>query len=65
MNEEATPREILEFWFTEATRKLWFDSTPEFDARLRERYRDTWEAARRGELDRWMEIGRASCRERV
>ncbi len=55
MNELATAHEILDFWFADATRKLWFDSTPEFDAQLRERYRDTWEAARRGELDGWTE----------
>ena len=49
------PQEIIDFWFAEATRKLWFDSTPEFDRLLSERYRDTWERARRGELDHWME----------
>ena len=55
MNEPATAQEILDFWFADDTRKLWFDSTPEFDAQLRERYLGTWEAARRGELGRWME----------
>ncbi len=49
------PQDILDFWFADETRELWFDSTPEFDAELRERYRQTWEQARRGELDTWME----------
>ena len=29
------PQEILDFWFSEEARKLWFKSTPEFDALLR------------------------------
>ena len=31
------PQEILDFWFSDEVRKLWFKSTPEFDALLRER----------------------------
>lgn len=49
------PQDIIDFWFADSTRELWFDSTPEFDADLRERYRQTWEQARRGELDQWLE----------
>jgi len=47
------PREIIDFWFSEEVRKLWFNSTPEFDAQLRERYLALWEQAVRGELDHW------------
>ena len=46
-------QDIIDFWFAEATRKLWFHSTPEFDARLRESYLETWDQARRGDLDHW------------
>jgi uncharacterized protein (DUF924 family) len=49
------PQQIIDFWFSDATRKLWFNSTPEFDRELCERYQDTWERARRGELDHWMQ----------
>lgn len=49
------PQEILEFWFSDAVRKLWFNSTDEFDALLRERYLELWEQACRGELDDWMQ----------
>jgi uncharacterized protein (DUF924 family) len=48
-------QQIIDFWFSDATRKLWFKSTPEFDQELYERYQDTWERARRGELDHWMQ----------
>jgi len=48
-------QDIIEFWFSDETRKLWFNSTPEFDQLLRERYLVTWEQAGRGELDHWMQ----------
>lgn len=46
-------REIIDFWFSEEVRKLWFNSTPEFDAMLRDRYLGLWEQAAAGELDHW------------
>jgi uncharacterized protein (DUF924 family) len=49
------PQEILDFWFSDEVRKLWFNSTREFDALIRERYAALWESARRGELDDWMQ----------
>lgn len=33
-----TPNEILDFWFTETDRALWFKSTDAFDAGLRARF---------------------------
>ena len=49
------PQDILDFWFADDVRKLWFNSTAEFDASLRERYQALWEQACRGELDHWMQ----------
>jgi uncharacterized protein (DUF924 family) len=46
-------QDILEFWFSGDVRPLWFQSTPEFDARLRERFLTVWQAAARGELEGW------------
>lgn len=48
-------QEILDFWFSDQVRKLWFSSTEEFDALLRERYLSLWQQACRGELEHWME----------
>jgi len=48
-------QEILDFWFSDEVRKLWFNSTPEFDASLRERFLPLWRRAGRGELDHWQE----------
>lgn len=44
---------ILDFWFSEAVQSHWFNATPEFDARLRDTYEETWEAARQGQLKDW------------
>jgi uncharacterized protein (DUF924 family) len=48
-------QEILDFWFSDDVRKLWFNSTAEFDALLCERYMEAWEQACCGELDHWMQ----------
>jgi uncharacterized protein (DUF924 family) len=53
MSAVATARQIHEFWFSDAVRPLWFDSTPEFDGQLVERYLATFHEAARGQLDQW------------
>ncbi len=48
----ATPDEIVSFW-TEAGKDRWFKSDPAFDAEIRERFLDTYEAGAAGKLSRW------------
>ena len=48
---QADHKDILDFWFSPEVQAKWFNSTPEFDQALRERYLDTWQAARDGTLD--------------
>jgi len=48
-------REILDFWFSERARPLWFNSTPEFDDEIRERFEEAWGLARAGVYDHWEE----------
>jgi uncharacterized protein (DUF924 family) len=55
ISEDNMPQEIVDFWFAKDTRKLWFNSTPEFDRQLCENYQSLLEQASRGELDHWME----------
>ncbi len=45
--------EILEFWFSEEVKSLWFNSTTEFDDQLSNRYEKTWGLARAGQYDHW------------
>ena len=51
MNESY--QEILEFWFSDDVRPLWFRSTPEFDHELRQRYERLYQRACEGGLDEW------------
>jgi len=47
------PGEILEFWFSDRARPLWFEKDPDFDAEIRRRFAATHEAARTGRLASW------------
>jgi uncharacterized protein (DUF924 family) len=47
--------DILTFWFSERVKPLWYNSTPEFDRELRDKYMDTYQAALNGELSVWEE----------
>ncbi len=48
------PQEIIDFWFSAETRKLWFNSTPDFDRLISERFQGLVQQACRGELDHWI-----------
>jgi len=48
-----TPKEIIDFWFSDRVKKQWFSSTPAFDKELIEKYEAVWEKASSGELDDW------------
>lgn len=49
----ASPEAILAFWFAEPAPTLWFNSTPEFDQMLRDRFLATYQAAADGRLADW------------
>jgi len=48
-----TASDVIKFWFTEKIKPRWFNSTPEFDQLLRDRYLETYKAAVNGELSEW------------
>ena len=50
-----SPSSIVEFWFSDDVRPLWFKSTPEFDKQLRDRFEPVWQQAAQGKLDSWAE----------
>jgi uncharacterized protein (DUF924 family) len=47
------PQEILEFWFSDQARSLWFERDADFDALIRSRFEATHQAALAGRLDSW------------
>lgn len=48
-----TPLGVLEFWFSDRVRPLWFNATPAFDRELVERFLPTYQAAAAGALGEW------------
>ena len=50
-----SPREILDFWFKEIPSERWFKADAAFDAEVRQRFGETWRAARDGLLRDWLE----------
>lgn len=50
-----SPEIIINFWFSESSQDFWFNSTPELDTQLRDRFVDTWLAAAEGKLSEWEE----------
>lgn len=53
MNHFDTPKDILNFWFSDRVSKLWFNSTPEFDRELKDRYETVLKRGVKGELSDW------------
>jgi uncharacterized protein (DUF924 family) len=47
------PQNILDFWFSERVSKFWFNSSPEFDQELRDRFEALLNSAVRGDLNCW------------
>jgi Bacterial protein of unknown function (DUF924) len=48
--------EILDFWFAEDVKPLWFAPTPEFDEAIRRRFGELSARAAAGELKSWQDI---------
>jgi uncharacterized protein (DUF924 family) len=46
-------QEVLEFWFAEDNKPLWFAPTPDFDQAIRERFGETFARAAAGKLNSW------------
>lgn len=55
MTFSASPQSVVEFWFSDKVQPLWFQSTPEFDAELRDRFEPVWQQAAADKLDSWAE----------
>jgi len=58
MHKQA--REIVDFWFSNEVKALWFKPTPEFDAQLREKYATLMQAACAGELRDWADTAQGA-----
>ncbi len=52
-----TAQTMVDYWFGKEAKPRWFDSTEEFEARLRERFLAVCQQAARGELADWERAG--------
>jgi len=50
----ANPEEILAFWLDEVGPKGWYESSPELDGTIRDRFQDDWTRAKEGALSLWL-----------
>ena len=55
-----TYQSLIDFWFSDEVSKRWFKSTAKFDRQLLDRYNETWQQAKRGDLDHWCETASGS-----
>ena len=53
MNKSHTADDVLNFWFSERIKPLWFKKNTEFDREIERRFFNTYQSAKAGELDRW------------
>ena len=47
--------DVIEYWFSEKSRKHWFSSTPEIDNEIKQRYEKLWINAASGKLNDWQD----------
>lgn len=50
---DESSQSILEFWYSERIKTMWFASTAELDTEIRTRFQPLWEKASQGELNHW------------
>ena len=48
------PDDVLAFWLDECQPEDWYKAEPAFDAKIRDRFLTTWEAATEGALGLWL-----------
>lgn len=51
--DKDTYSEILDFWFSDTSKALWFNSTAEFDELIRTKFLHLWQRACQNQLSDW------------
>lgn len=52
--------DVLDFWYAPETAKKWFNSTPEFDLEIKQRFESLWELAAANQLNEWQHTPQGS-----
>ena len=50
-----TAESIIDFWYSDEVKPMWFNSTEAFDKKLKEKYEETWKNAIRGDYKDWQD----------
>ena len=53
MNISLTPQSIIEYWYSEKVKPLWFNSNVEFDQEIKSNFENIWIEVLRGEHESW------------
>ncbi len=53
MSKLTTSEDILDFWFSQKVKPLWFKKNADLDRKIKERFLDTYQLAKTGALDDW------------
>ena len=56
MGKATTPLDIINFWFSQEVKPLWFKKSAEFDRQIKQRFYDTYQLAKTGALDDWRDV---------
>ncbi len=48
------PEQVLQFWLDEIGPKGWYDTDPALDAKIQEKFGETWEGACQGKYSMWL-----------
>lgn len=56
MGRATTPGDIIDFWFSEEVKPLWFKKSTEFDRKITRHFLDTYQLAKTGALDDWRNL---------
>ena len=51
----VSPESIIDFWYSDRIKPQWFNSTPELDDEIRDRFELLWHNASQGEYNYWCE----------
>jgi uncharacterized protein (DUF924 family) len=48
-----SPKDIIDFWYSDHIKKAWFSSTPALDTTIQEQYEYLWQKAIQDKLNNW------------
>ena len=53
MSKPTTPDDILNFWFSERVKRMWFKKSADFDREIKQRFFNTYQRGKTGALADW------------